>query len=216
MNLSKNYLKNNNLYLILDTSYIKTDKLCQTAEECCLAGVDIIQFRNKKLSDKTVFEECSKILKITRAYGIPFILNDRLDLALAVGADGVHVGQDDLPVESIKKITDSINRNFIVGLSTHSVVQAEQADKLCIDYIGIGPLFATMTKPDYSPIGLNCAANVVKKITTPAYAIGGINEKNLRTLCDYGINRIAVVSAILCSDNKTETIKQFKNILKGN
>ena len=140
MNLSKDYLKNKNLYLILDTSYIEPERLYQTAEECCSAGVNIIQFRNKKLSDKTVFNECSKILKITRSYGIPFIINDRLDLALAVGADGVHIGQDDLPVESIKKITDRLNKNFIIGLSTHSVSQAEQAEKLELDYIGIGPL----------------------------------------------------------------------------
>ncbi|MCD6459586.1 thiamine phosphate synthase [bacterium] len=215
--MPKNYLSNNNLYLILDTSYIRCENLAIVADECCGAGVDIVQFRNKKLSDKTALKKCKEILKITQSYGIPFIINDRFDLALAVGADGVHIGQDDLPVEFIRKITHRLNKKFIIGLSTHSLSQAEQADSLGIDYIGIGPLFCTMTKPDYSPIGLDCAAKVFQKIKTPAYAIGGINENNLRKVCGYGINRIAVVSAILQSDNKTKIIKKFKKfIMKGN
>ncbi len=208
-------LKNRHLYIILDTMYIAEEDLCQTARECCAAGVDILQFRNYSLDDSRAFEICLKLKEITVSHNIPFIVNNRLDLALAVDADGVHLGQDDIPIPTARSIAKRYGKNLIIGASTHSVEQAQATRLLNPDYMAIGPLFATGTKPDYTAIGLDVASQVFKISDLPVFAIGGVSLERLHTITDCGIHNIAVVSAILKSSDKTSVITKFKQQLKG-
>ncbi len=208
-------LKNRHLYLILDTMYIGAECLCEIARECCEAGVDIIQFRDYSLSDAHALNICCQLKEITASYSIPFIVNNRLDLALASDADGVHLGQDDLPVPVARSIADQYGKKIIIGASTHSADQALHTRILNPDYIAIGPLFATGTKPEYTAIGIDVAAQVVNTIDIPVFAVGGVALARLNKITEYGINRVAVVSAILQANDKYEKVTQFKQQLKG-
>lgn len=207
---------NKNLYLILDTSYVAPDRIISVAEECCEAGVDIVQFRDKMLSDKDRFLLCTELYAVCSGYGIPFIVNDRLDLALAASADGVHLGQDDLPVAIARSILKKCGKQLIIGTSTHSLKQAQHAIHAEPDYIAIGPLFPTNTKPDYTPVGLDTARSVAQNTPIPVFGIGGVNPERLPGIKETGISRVAVVSAILSAPDRTEIIQQFKKMLLQN
>ncbi len=198
------------LYLILDTSYIDPENIIPVAEECCEAGVDIVQFRDKTLSDKDKFLLCAKLRQIIT---IPFIINDRLDIALAVNADGVHLGQDDMPVAIARSILAECGRTMIIGRSTHSLQQARHAEREGVDYIAIGPLLPTQTKPDYPAVGINLAQQVTNMTALPVFAIGGVNLNTIDSIVDKGISRTAVVSAILTAQNKQDIINRLKNRL---
>lgn len=209
-------LNNKQLYVILDTGYVNRDDLCETAQVCCEAGVDIIQYRNYALSDADSYDVCRRLRLILASHNVPFIINNRLDLALAVDADGVHLGQDDMPVAAARAVARSCGKDLIIGLSTHSVDQALQARRENPDYMAIGPLFATTTKPDYSEIGLTTAHQVVTHVTDiPVFGIGGVNLNRLSEILYHGIRRVAVVSAILQAHDKHQTIETFKRLLRG-
>jgi len=209
-----NWLENKKLYLIIDTPYVKPENAVSVCEEMCESGADIIQLRDKNLSDKDKYNLSLEIRKITSKYNIPFIVNDRLDIALSVDADGIHLGQDDLPVPTAREIINRYQKSMIIGLSTHSYDQAIEASKLPIDYLATGPLFPTQTKPDYIPIGLEQAKLVVNEIKDkPVFGIGNINKDTISDVLASGINRIVVVSAILKSENRKESIGFFKKLL---
>ncbi|MCB1196236.1 thiamine phosphate synthase [bacterium] len=210
-----NLLNNKTLYLILDTSYISVECLPAVAVECCEGGVDIIQFRDKILSDKEKLETALVLKKTIFPFSIPFIINDRIDIALACEADGVHLGQDDLPIQKARDICKKQGVSMLIGTSTHSLQQAEEAVAQSPDYIAVGPLYATQTKPDYTPVGLNLARQLVKKYTLPIFGIGGVNEKTIDDVYATGLRHIAVVSALLQSTNRSKTIHNLKNIRRN-
>lgn len=204
-------LKNKKLYLILDTTYVDPKNMIDTAKECCDAGVDIIQFRDKNLSDKEKFRMAEKLRVVISKYHIPFIINDRLDIALAVDADGLHLGQDDFPIEKAQAVIRDSGKKLIIGASTHSFDQAvNTVKKYNPDYIAIGPLFPTPTKPDYIAVGLDTAKRVVEVTEIPLFGIGGIKTDNLDQIRETGLKGIAVVSAILQSNDRKKTINIFK------
>src|SRR4051812_30531435 len=127
----------------------------------CAGGADIVQFRDKLITGKERYTVAARLLKICRQAGTLFIVNDALEVAMAIGADGVHLGQDDLPVAEAKKLMHPMGiKNFLVGCSTHSLEQALEAESQGADYIGIGPVFATPTKPTYNPVGLELVRTV--------------------------------------------------------
>ncbi|MEW6535795.1 MAG: thiamine phosphate synthase [Candidatus Auribacterota bacterium] len=205
---------NKRLYAIVDTSYVIPSELLAVTQELCEGGVDVLQFRDKMLSDKDRCNFCLKIKEITATFDIPFIVNDRFDIALAVDADGVHLGQDDVPITVARRILHDMGRNMIIGASTHSMQQALDADALDIDYLATGPLFPTPTKPDYIPVGVPVASEVFRTVKHPVFGIGGVNIDTINEVVSAGINRVVIVSALLCAPDRKKIICDIKNILK--
>ncbi|MCP4219819.1 MAG: thiamine phosphate synthase [bacterium] len=162
------------------------------AREAAKAGAKILQYRDKKATRKRLLETAVEIRKITREYGTLFIINDYIDIALMVGADGVHLGQDDIPIGEARKVTPD---GFIIGISTHSLEQAMEAEKQGADYIGSGPVFATPTKENYIPIGVSTLRNVLGTVKIPVVAIGGLNPENLSIVKEAGAKNTAMVRA---------------------
>lgn len=185
----------------------------QVVEQMIESGIKIIQYREKRAakSYRTILEECSRIRALTRAAGVTFIVNDYVDVALLVDADGVHVGQDDLPVSAVRKL---IGRDKIIGLSTHSPEQAEDAVRAGADYIGVGPIFATKTKDDVcAPVGFDYLDWVVENISLPFVAIGGIKLANIDQIAGRGATTICLVTEIVGAADIITKVKELNTVL---
>lgn len=182
-------------------------------KEMVEAGIKIIQYREKYKSIKERYEECKKIREITKKSGVLFIVNDNIDIAQLVNADGIHIGQDDMPVSEAKKL---IGEGKIIGVSTHSPEQAEKAIAEKADYIGVGPIYSTETKDDVcSPVGIEYLEYAVKNVKIPFVAIGGIKEHNLETIIEKGAARIALVSEIVGAENVNEKVNRINLKIKN-
>lgn len=172
------------------------------------AGIRVIQYREKEKSDRQQYEECLKIREMTKEAGVTFIVNDRVDLALLAGADGLHLGQDDAPPETVRKL---VGDKLFIGLSTHSPEQAKAALKQDIDYIGVGPIFATNTKKNVcAPVGLEYLEYVVKNIPLPFVAIGGIKEHNIADVYSRGARCIALVTEIVGDPDIVDRVRSLR------
>lgn len=189
-------MKNSNLQVILDMGLVGKRDIAEVASELVDGGADCIQFRDKVSCDRVLLEEAKKIRKIAK--DCIFIINDRIDIARLCEADGVHLGQDDLPYEEARRL---VGKNRLIGISTHNINQAKEAEELGVDYIGVGPIFPTTTKPDLKAIGLEIVEAVSKDIEIPAFFIGGIDLINIGEILKKGGKRVAVASAILNSDD---------------
>jgi thiamine-phosphate pyrophosphorylase len=185
--------KNRKIYLISDRSHSRIASIAISS------GIRTIQLREKQMSKRAIFEEAVDIRKITAAYGATFILNDYIDIALAVDADGVHLGQEDMPVKDARKI---MGRGKIIGISTHTLRQAVMAQESGADYIGFGPMFHTTTKNAGSPKGLGALRKIRNHITIPIVAIGGITGQNINEVLEAGADACAIASGILSGDMK--------------
>ena len=172
------------------------------------AGIKFIQYREKEKTGLARYEECLKLKKLTAEYGAAFIIDDFVDLAIAVDADGVHIGQDDLPVPAVRKL---LGPDKIIGLSTHSPEQLEQANEIAdlIDYIGCGPVYATNTKKTAVPVGLEYVKYATEHAKMPFVAIGGIKEHNIHEVYNAGATTIAVVSDITSADDIVDKISKL-------
>ena len=168
------------------------------------AGATWIQYRDKEGSGRDIYRTALNLRSITKDYNAVFIVNDYTDIALAVEADGVHLGQDDLPVEKAREI---LGREKLIGLSTHTIEQAADAEASGADYLGFGPIFHTETKDAGSPRGLQLLHQLRKQIHMPIVAIGGITLESLRPVLETGIDAVAVASAILKGDIKENTTR---------
>jgi thiamine-phosphate pyrophosphorylase len=182
------------LYGILDLAYVENGKAIEVAESLIEGGVDLLQLRAKDYSADEIEELATRIHPITHERGVPLTINDHPVIARNVGAEGVHVGQDDLSIAEVRKI---VGDNCAVGKSTHSFDQAVRAFYEGADYIGFGPLFATPTKPDYSPVGLDDIAKVHEAVRIPIFCIGGIKLDNLPKVIEAGARRVVIVSGLL-------------------
>ncbi len=188
------------LYAIVDSGYVEPDRVPFVTEQLVLGGVDLIQLRAKKLPLPAI----AKLGKTMRALipegarqaSVLFILNDHPELVSEIGADGIHVGQDDL---SVAEARTQAGIGALVGKSTHSLEQAVAAEKEGADYIGVGPIFATRTKPDYVPVGPALIGQVSSAVRVPQFCIGGINEATLGEVLTAGAQRVVIVSALLRS-----------------
>lgn len=207
MNWKKERLSSFKLYAVTDLKSEDSGTLSKI-EAALKGGVDIIQLRSKNLSDRYLFELGKKIRRVTLKLRKLFIVNDRVDLMLSLDADGVHLGQDDLPIEMARRLIS--NPGKLIGLSTHSPAQALKAAKDGADYIGFGPIFETPTKPDYQPIGLTDLKAVTARIKIPVVTIGGINQENLKQVLAAGAKRVAVVRGIFSAENPEQAARQFK------
>ena len=184
----------------------------EVAGDILAAGVPILQYREKAKKVRIMYEECLALRAMTHRYGALFIINDHIDLALAVGADGVHIGQDDLPLSKVREL---VGPDLMIGVSTHSPAQARAAVNEGADYIGVGPLFATQTKIDVcDPVGLNYLDYVVKNLRIPFVAIGGIKEHNLAEVVKAGARTVALVTEIVGNPDIQGKIKSLQHIME--
>ena len=200
-----------NLLVILDKGIVANRDLIEIAKRLIGGGALFIQLRDKVSSDRTLLKEAKELRTITREAGCAFIINDRPDIVMAVDADGVHLGQGDLPCEDTRRL---IGNNKTIGISTHSIKEARSAQKSGADYIGIGPIFPTKTKPASRAIGLDIVSSACKQIKIPAFFIGGVNLTNINQIIDRGGRHIAAASAILDSNDISKTTRSFADILK--
>ena len=184
------------LYGILDLGYVDPARCLETADSMLAGGVEILQLRAKNLAPADILPLARAISPRCRAAGVPFLLNDHPQLVEPSGADGVHVGQDDIAVAEARRLAGP---NKLVGLSTHSPAQALAALGQRPDYIGFGPLFAPPTKPDYRPLGTADIARVHREVPLPIFCIGGIKRENLAAVLSTGARRAVIVSGILQS-----------------
>ncbi len=176
------------------------------------SGIRVIQYREKEKKTRQKYEECLKIRKMTRDAGVIFIVNDHVDLALLVDADGIHIGQDDLPPERVREL---VGQEMIIGLSTHSPGQAEAAVTAGVDYIGVGPIFATRTKKDVcGPVGLEYLDYVVQNIRLPFVAIGGIKNHNIAEVSRRGASCIALVTEIVGAEDIGAKVRELRKEIK--
>ncbi len=174
------------------------------------SGITCVQYREKERTRRAIYEEALELRALTNRYNSTLIINDYADIARAVDADGVHLGQDDLSLDKAR----SIMKDRIVGISTHNLAQAKEAEAGGADYIGFGPVFHTTTKDAGKPVGVQNLKVIKQSVTIPVIAIGGINPDNLKSVIDAGADAVAVATAIVEGDIN-ENIKKFINILKG-
>jgi thiamine-phosphate pyrophosphorylase len=182
------------LYGILDLGYVSEDDALTVARKMLEGGVQLLQLRAKGKSPQEIRSLAGELAPLCRVHQVPFILNDHPELVAETGADGAHVGQDDLSVAEARALA---GKQAIIGKSTHSREQALAAQREGPDYIGFGPLFATPTKPDYPPIGLNEITQVQRLVSLPVFCIGGIKRENLSGVLAAGAQRVVIVSGIL-------------------
>ena len=194
------------MYLVLDSQILGYEALLKTAEEAIASGVDIIQLRDKTASAGNMIQVAQQIARLAKGK-IPFIVNDRVDVALAVGADGVHLGQEDLPLRQARQM---MGEEAIIGISCQTLEHAQQAQQEGADYIGFGSVYKTKTKPVRRPMELKLLKDVVEKIQIPVFAIGGIDHENIPPLIRLGIERVAVTRSILMVADVRQATRKLK------
>ena len=181
------------LYAVTDRAWVGRQTLPEQVEAALKGGATCVQLREKELDGAAFLEEARTLAALCRRYGVPLIINDNVEVALASGADGVHVGQDDLTVEQVRRLAGD---RLIVGVSAHSVEQALAAQAGGADYLGVGAVFATATKSDARVLPRETLAKICRAVDIPVVAIGGIGEDNLLQLAGTGVDGAALVSAI--------------------
>ncbi len=198
------------MYGIVDLNYVDASGVRTITEQLLTGGVDIVQLRAKDRDAAEIEQLARQMHEQTRERDVPLIINDHPDIARATGAEGVHVGQDDVAVAAARS---AIGNDRIAGKSTHSIAQAVAAAGEGADYIGFGPLFATPTKPDYEPIGLDDVAEVHRLVALPIFCIGGIKLQNLARVVAAGAQRVVIVSGLLRANDVAEYARQAKAML---
>lgn len=200
------------LYLVTDRKLLGERDLVQSIELAIQGGVSLVQLREKSVSSREFLELAFRVKEITSRYKIPLIINDRLDIALAVEADGLHVGQDDLPMLKAREL---LGPDKIIGVSARTLAEALLAQEQGADYLGVGAIFKTSTKTDALEVSLEQLENIKKAVSIPVVAIGGINLENVRQVMATGVDGVSVVSAILAQDNILMAAGQLREILSG-
>ncbi len=199
------------LYLVTDRSLSLGRPLEYVVEEAVKGGVSMVQLREKSCSSKEFYRQAIAIKACLKPYGIPLIINDRLDIVLACEADGLHIGQSDLPYEVARKI---LGKDKIIGLSVENIQDALEANKLDVDYIGISPVFGTPTKTDTAKeLGLTGVREISLISKHPSVGIGGINSSNAREIIQAGADGISVVSAIMSASDPRLAASQLSAIV---
>jgi thiamine-phosphate pyrophosphorylase len=201
------------LYLVTDRGLCGKKPLEEVVIHAVKGGVAYVQLREKKISTSIFVEEAKKIKKILEPYKVPLIINDRVDVALACGAEGVHIGQEDMPYEIARKL---MGKKAIIGLSVETWEDVVASQGLDISYIGISPIFATPTKTDTkSPWGLDGITKIKAFSRHPLVAIGGLNESNIKEVVKAGADCIAVVSAICAADQPEAAARRLNDIINS-
>lgn len=195
------------MYFITDSTNYTEDEFLYRVEEACKGGVTLIQLREKERTTREYLSLAEKVHEITRKYDIPLIIDDRVDVALAVNAEGVHVGQSDMPVNIARKL---MGGDKIVGATAKTVPQAIEAHEQGADYLGVGAIYPTTTKVKTVLTSVDTLKEIVKAVPIRVNAIGGLNKDNIHVLKDSGIDGICVVSAIMKADNPCAAAKELR------
>lgn len=211
MNLKRNLLRTSLLYALIDKEALGKKNAVAVARKMARLPIGMVQFRDKISSKKDIFASCLKLNSVFKETKALFIINDHIDIAQCIPCQGVHIGQDDLPVKIARKL---IGKDKLIGRSCHSLPQALCAQDEGADYISLGPIFATPTKPQYRPVGLELIRACAKKIRIPFFAIGGLSLQNVKQLRCAGAKRIAVCRAVLDAQNISYTVKEFNRLLR--
>jgi thiamine-phosphate pyrophosphorylase len=198
------------LYVIIDRAAAKGRDLAEVTEAAIRGGADVLQLRDKTAADDELRREAERLLPLARGAGIPLILNDRPQVARAAGADGVHLGQEDLPLAEARRL---LGPRAILGKSTHRLEQALAADAEGADYIGWGPIFPTPTKPDYGSVGLALISEVTARVKVPVVCIGGIDPATLPQVVAAGAECVAVVRAVCGAADPEAAARALKRTL---
>lgn len=197
----------NKICFITDKTYCNKP-LYETVFTVLKAGIKFIQYREKDFTRREIYEEALKLRRLTRHFDAMLIINDYADIAFAVDADGVHLGQDDLPLKEARKIM----RKKIIGISTHNLEQAKEAEAGGADYIGFGPVFHTTTKDAGAPVGVDKLMIIKQNVSVPVIAIGGINLENIESVIDAGADAVAMATAI-CRGEIAENAERLVKFL---
>ena len=197
------------VYLVTDRRNKTDDEFLNIIEEAIKGGTTIVQLREKTASTKEFYDLALKVKEITSKYGVPLLINDRIDIALAVGSEGVHIGQDDMPADIAREI---IGEDKILGVSASTVEEAKKAEIDSADYIGSGAVFPTSTKDDADSVSKEELKKIIDSIDIPVVAIGGITVENASTLKGSGIAGVSVVSAIMSAEDPKEASEKLKEI----
>jgi len=206
------HLEESKLYGILDLKYVPPSDIVRVATQMVYGGVDILQLRAKSFIPDDVRWFAEQIHPVTSSAGVPLVINDYPEVAGEIGAEGVHVGQDDLSVDRARELA---GYRTVIGKSTHSIAQAMAAAVEDTDYLGFGPLFATPTKPDYAPLGLQDIRTVYEMVKKPIFCIGGIKLENLGAVLEAGARRVVIVSGILQAPDIEVYCRKVKEMLEG-
>lgn len=202
-------LRLSGLYLISDTGISRGQGHAEIARAGIRGGARVIQLRDKALPARELYQVALKLRELTREAGVLFIVNDVVELAMAVGADGVHLGQDDFPVKDARRL---LRADSIIGVSTHSMEEAVMAEADGADYIGFGPIFATSTKDAGEPKGLEGLMSIRDRIGIPIAAIGGINAANAKGVIEAGADAVAVISAVSGAEDVEKAAREISRL----
>ncbi len=200
------------LYVITDRQLMTSESIEQSIEDAILGGAGIIQIREKNITSKEFYLTAKNAKAICSRLGAALIINDRIDIALACDADGVHLGQKDIPVDTARRI---MGKNAIIGASAATVKEAVQAQRLGADYLGVGAIFTTETKKDTRSVSKELLKDICSAVSIPVVAIGGINKERAYILEGSGVKGAAVVSAVVAQNDIKAAAKEMKaEILK--
>lgn len=204
MNFTKEQL---NLYLVTDRHWLANRNLEDDVEKAILGGVTMVQLREKNIDNDSFIELAKKVKQVCNKYKVPFIINDNLEVALAIDSDGIHIGQDDLPASLVRQ---KIGPDKILGVSAHNLDEAIAAKKAGATYLGAGAMFSTTTKDNTTNLSIEQLQTITKNVDIPVVAIGGINYDNCLSLKNCNLAGIAVVSAIMAATNISKSASNLK------
>lgn len=199
------------LYAVTDRSWSEASSLEEQVQKAIDGGITFLQLREKNIEISEFLKLGKQLRKLTNKYQIPYVINDDIDVAVQVQADGIHIGQDDCDIDKCREL---LGESKIIGVSVQTVEQAILAQEQGADYLGVGAIFTTNTKLDASKVSLDLLKEICMSVSIPVVAIGGITTTNIEKLAGTGINGIAVVSEIFSSDNIVESTKKLLNITK--
>ncbi len=200
------------LYLVTDRLLMSTRTLGEAVEQAIIGGCTMVQLREKDIPSLDFYVLALEIKKVTDRYDVPLIINDRIDIALAVGADGVHIGQNDIPADIARKV---IGKGMLLGVSAGSVKEAVNAMKAGADYLGVGAMFATGTKPDAGLVSMEELGKIRRAVGIPIVVIGGISEENAMLFRPMGVDGLAVVSAVIARSDIKKSAAALKSLFFG-
>ena len=200
------------LYLVTDRMRMSTKTLGEAVEQAVIGGCTMVQLREKEILSLDFYVLASEMKKITDRYGIPLIINDRMDIAMAVGAAGIHIGQKDIPADIARKV---IGKDMLLGVSAVSAAEAVNAAKAGADYLGVGAMFPTRTKPDAGFVSMEELGRIRKAVDIPIVVIGGISKENAMLFQPMGIDGLAVVSAVIAQPNIKKSAADLKSLFFG-
>ena len=195
------------VYLVTDDTCLKGRPLLDCVEQALIGGVTLVQYRSKHADGGAMYKEALALKTLCDKYNVPLIINDRLDIAMAVGAAGVHLGQDDLPCTVARKI---LGDAYIIGVSAHNPREALQAERDGADYLGCGAVFGTATKADVKKLGLDNLRAIREAVKIPIVGIGGVTLNNYAEVLKAGADGAAIISGILAQEDIKVTVKQLK------